>query len=200
VAIVATGLMVSGCSSSSDDSSDKRPPATPGQTSDATESPEVFSVLPDYFLYASGAGGWGTVVEIDANGAFTGDWHDSEMGSNGPDYPKGTRYECTFEGRFVDVKQVNPLEYSMRVDGLTITSDPEPKIVDEQLIKSCEPGTNPLGFTNADEFRFYLPGGPVSALPQAVIDWEMLDTTQSLSFFVLYNVNGSESFRGETEG
>ncbi|MCL2467013.1 MAG: hypothetical protein FWF02_03530 [Micrococcales bacterium] len=199
VAFVAAGLVLTGCRDASPGGSATQTPpvTTPADTSEALDGPAVFAVLPKYFLYASGAGAWGTALIVDETGAFTGEWHDWEAGSSGPDHPAGTRFVCEFTGRFVDVKQVNPYEYSMRVDGFTTTSDPTPTTVEGVLVSPCEPGTQPVGFTSADEFRFYLPGSPVSALPQALVQWERLDDpTQSLTFYALYNVNGSESFRG----
>ena len=35
------------------------------------------------FYFSSGAGAWGTEMDISADGSFTGNFHDSEMGDTG---------------------------------------------------------------------------------------------------------------------
>ena len=41
------------------------------------------------FYFSSGAGGWATVMTIDADGTFSGNFHDSDMGTTGEGYPYG---------------------------------------------------------------------------------------------------------------
>ena len=59
----------------------------------------------------------------------------------------------------------------------------------------------PYGLDDADEIRIYLPGYPVSRLPEAVIDWLRggaeefgVGKPETLPFFVLYNVRGQQAF------
>ena len=55
--------------------------------------------------FSSGAGGWSAGLRIGEDGSFTGDFHDSEMGDMGEEYPNGTIYCCSFSGR-IDRKSV----------------------------------------------------------------------------------------------
>ena len=54
------------------------------------------------FFFSSGAGGWCTVLYIDEDGSFEGNFRDSDMGSTGEGYPNGTLYYCDFKGRFTE--------------------------------------------------------------------------------------------------
>lgn len=42
------------------------------------------------FLFASGAGAWGTILTIEDDGSFSGQYSDSDIGSNAAEYPHGT--------------------------------------------------------------------------------------------------------------
>ena len=64
------------------------------------------------FYFSSGAGGWGTSLTLQADGSFTGSFHDSEMGDASADYPNGTVYICNFEGKFSTPVQVDEYTYS----------------------------------------------------------------------------------------
>ena len=62
--------------------------------------------------------------------------------------------------------------------------------------------SGPYGMEDAEEFLFFLPGAPVSELPEEYMDWVTsaygtIDTY--LPFYGLYNVNTEEGFasRGE---
>lgn len=47
------------------------------------------------FEFSSGAGAWSEEFTIEKDGYFTGKYHDSDMGSTGEGYEKGTRYIYT---------------------------------------------------------------------------------------------------------
>ena len=51
---------------------------------------------PVELVFSSGAGAWGTVLELAPDGAFTGSFHDTNMGETGEGYPNGTVYLCSF--------------------------------------------------------------------------------------------------------
>ena len=50
---------------------------------------------------------------MNADGSFSGQYHDSDKRDDGPDYPNGTVYLCSFSGRFEvqppDDSSVTPL-------------------------------------------------------------------------------------------
>lgn len=60
--------------------------------------------LPDDFPmdleFSSGVGGWGTSLTLERDGTFSGQFHDSDMGAIGEDYPNGTVYLCHFPDGF----------------------------------------------------------------------------------------------------
>ena len=60
--------------------------------------------------FSSGVGGWGTSLTLERGGTFSGQFHDSDMGAIGEDYPNGTVYLCHFSGRFSVSEKVD--EYS----------------------------------------------------------------------------------------
>ena len=65
--------------------------------------PEDF---PRGFIFASGAGAWGSSLSLWPDGTFTGSYHDSEMGENGEDYPNGTVYMHRKKDVIADMQQM----------------------------------------------------------------------------------------------
>ena len=65
--------------------------------------------LPDDFPmdleFSSGVGGWGTSLTLERDGTFSGQFHDSDMGAIGEDYPNGTVYLCHFPDGFRTLKK-----------------------------------------------------------------------------------------------
>ena len=54
---------------------------------DRIEANDLYEALPENFFFSSGAGGWETGLIINEDWSFSGDFHDSEMGANGEEYP-----------------------------------------------------------------------------------------------------------------
>ncbi|MCL2125202.1 MAG: hypothetical protein FWH33_04345 [Oscillospiraceae bacterium] len=170
-------------------------PKPPVNNAAEPKLPAVFSSLPQ-FWFGSGVGGWGTTVEIYADGTFYGFFHDSDMGDDGPGYPYGTRYECGFSGKFTDIYAISDYEYSMRIEYLNI----------EDAIERIEDGvriipSGPYGFDDAYEFRLYLPGRNTYDLPEQFIWWvaspmAWSDVPDVLPFYGLYNIGGEAGFFG----
>lgn len=42
------------------------------------------------FAFSSGAGAWGTVLTVLEDGSFEGNYHDTNMGDTGEEYPNGS--------------------------------------------------------------------------------------------------------------
>lgn len=70
------------------------------------------------FVFSSGSGGWGSSLSIGPNGTFSGDYHDSDMGSTGPGYPGGTISESKVSGQFTRPHQVSPTLYEINIENL----------------------------------------------------------------------------------
>lgn len=149
------------------------------------------------FYFASGAGGWGTVLYIDEDGTFEGNYHDSDMGDTGDGYPNGTLYYCDFEGEFTKPEKVNDYTYKFQIKDISFANKPgTQEIIDEILYVYSDA----YGLENAKDIYMYLPGAPVSELPEAYIDWVRMtwgyDEGQpaELPFYGLYNVAQEEGF------
>ena len=81
------------------------------------------------FVFASGAGAWGTELTIDDDGSFKGQYHDSDMGSTGDGYPNGTRYYSEFNGQFSEPEKVNEYTYKIYIFPLSFQITREGKYI-----------------------------------------------------------------------
>ena len=120
--------------------------------------------------FGSGAGAWDTILTLHPDGAFEGDYHDTDMGVSGPGYDS-TEYVCRFHGRFGDITQVTPASYSMTLEELVIdTGHPigeewiEPYSAESDYKVRCI-SSGPYGLSDRDgqpldpgaQFMFYTP-------------------------------------------
>ena len=157
------------------------------------------SVFPMEMMFASGAGAWGTTLTLNLDGTFTGQFHDSNMGENGENYPNGTVYYCNFSGRFGSMMKMNDYAYYMCLEELVYDTD-----IDREEIGTDEGvryiTAEPYGMAGGVEFIFYLPGTPVKMLDESFLSWwpsaylwreGKLDT---LDAYGLYNVNTGDGF------
>ncbi len=162
-------------------------------------SGELYSMLPEEFLFASGAGGWGTTLTIGADGSFSGHYEDGDAGSGEFDWD--TRI-CDFSGRLSTPERRNKLAYLCRVEEMDF---PEP---DQTYAKGKTLYTTaaPYGLDDVEELVIYLPGYPVSQLPREVVSWIRgsadrywhYEEPDLLGFYVLYNVKGGQAFTSPT--
>jgi len=156
----------------------------------------IFEELEDLeFYFASGAGGWRTVLQIKEDGSFSGEYSDGDMGSTGEGYPNGTYYYCEFEGKFTEPVKVNDYTYSMKIEEIHCANEPETtEIIDETLYYY----STPYGLDGAEEVLLYLPDAPTAELPEAYMSWvrnDMVDfDALQLPFYGLYNVTEQNGF------
>lgn len=150
------------------------------------------------FLFSSGAGGWGTNLQIAADGSFTGDYHDSEMGIVAEEYPNGTIYLSVFTGRFGEPVKLDAYTYSLKLESIAYEIQPGTTQIRDG-IQYCYSEAH--GLAGAQELLLYLPGTPIENLPEDFIVWANLygsDETE-LPFYGLYdpvNATGFYSFQG----
>ena len=91
-------------------------------------------------VFASGAGAWGTELQIAEDGSFQGQYHDSDMGSTGEGYPKGTRYFSEFTGQFSEPEKVNEYTYKMTINEIKYANEVgSEEILDEILHSNQNP-------------------------------------------------------------
>jgi uncharacterized protein YecT (DUF1311 family) len=215
ILLMTVGLLAAGCGKTEkeeiqmtpevesneivEDTAEENTPQVEADTEKETEK-EVqnlaFEDLEDYqFYFASGAGGWRTFLNIDADGKFDGAYSDSEMGAVGEDYPNGTYYLCEFIGKFSNLTQVNDYTYSVKIADLRCAKEPETtEIIDEILYHY----STPFGIEGTEEILIYLPGAPIAELPEQYMNWvrnAMIEPdTSSLPFYGLYNTTEQNGF------
>ena len=118
--------------------------------------------------FSSGVGGWSTDMRIEADGSFSGDFHDSEMGESADEYPYGTVYCCSFTGRMALMEQVDEYAWKIRIEELRKDeSQPAEDIDDGIRFVAAEP----YGLSEGDEMILYRPGTPVSVLSEDMLLW-----------------------------
>ena len=118
--------------------------------------------------FASGVGAWSTELRILADGSFSGEYHDSDMGDAADSYPNGTVYLCDFTGRMSVAGQTE--------DGRTILRVDELKKDEGRPAESIEDGiryvaADPYGLSEGDEMILYRPGTPIAELPEEMVFW-----------------------------
>ena len=147
--------------------------------------------------FSSGAGGWSTEMRLDAEGAFSGEFHDSEMGEMDDAYPHGTLYGCSFTGRFTPPEPVDEYSWVVRVDSLTIDGTVGEESIDDGIRYVT---TDPYGISEGDEMRLFRPGTPVDMLNEDMQMWAHLlwqeEAPTELEDWFLYSAANESGFVG----
>ena len=148
------------------------------------------------FQFSSGAGGWGTNLQIAADGSFSGDYHDSEMGAVAEEYPNGSIYLSVFTGKFTQPEKLDPYTYVLRPESIDYEIQPGTSQI-RNGIRYCYSEAH--GLANAQELLLYLPGTPIESLPEDFLLWANLYGSEEseLPFYGLYdpiNATGFYSF------
>lgn len=150
------------------------------------------------FSFSSGAGAWGTSLNINADGSFSGSYTDSDAGDSGDKYPYGTVYSCQFTGTFTAAEKVNDYTYKTQISSITYEHEEgtEEYLDDIRYIYS-----KPYGLDDAKDIYIYVKGAAVSSLPEEYVEWVnmALDGADSLPFYGLYNENSQEGFSSYDE-
>ncbi len=147
------------------------------------------------WTFSSGAGGWSTEMRIEADGAFAGSFHDSEMGESADDYPDGTVYFCSFFGRMSVAEQVNENTWKIRVEKLEKNQGTE-EIADGIRFVPADV----YGISEGDEMLLYRPGTPVSVLSEDMQMWAHLFDLETrpteLEYWFLSSEKNNSGFVG----
>jgi len=139
------------------------------------------------FTFSSGVGAWYTELNFKEDGAFTGSYHDSEMGETGEGYPDGSVYGCLFHGQLSDPVQVD--EYTWTA-AIAVEKD------EGQAPEAIEDGiryvtSEPYGVEKAQTVTIFLPGTPVEKLPEEFLFWTHLQETdpeaKTLPFLAIWS-------------
>ncbi len=119
-------------------------------------------------LFASGAGAWGTEITLNADGTFTGEYHDSEMIENSEKYPKGTVYYCKFSGRFANITKIDDNSYAMTIEELTKDESMGAEWIEDEVRFVL---SDAHGMENGTDFVFYMPDTPLDGLNSEFLSW-----------------------------
>lgn len=164
-----------------------------------TEAPvEAFSFSElEYieFLFASGAGGWGTTLTIHPDGSFTGEFYDSNMGIRDTEYSNGSVDLSDFTGQLGQPQWVNDYTCSLKIENIQYEVAPGTVEIREGIRYSY--GTA-YGLTDTEELLLYLPGAPISELPEGYLPWAMLYDYEGtdLPHYGIYNPSQEQGFYG----
>lgn len=141
------------------------------------------------FWFGSGAGAWSTVMRIHEDGTFEGEYHDSEMGDTGDDYPNGSMYQCIFTGKFSKLTKVNDYTYSTKIENIEYAHKSGTNEIKDGIKYMY---SEPYGIDKAEDILIYLKGAPLKELPEEYRTWvgynDLSETDETkLPFYGLYN-------------
>lgn len=170
-------------------------------SSEITENVFSFKELKNLnFTFLSGAGGWSTELTIAEDGTFQGVYSDSDMGSQGQEYPNGTKYYCAFQGKFGEPVKKEAYIYSTKIEEISYENPAgTEEIKDGIRYIYCDA----YGLDTPEEIFIYLPGMLIEELPEGYLSWvrtnwrmdfEFTANFSELPFYGLYNVNAEQGF------
>lgn len=147
--------------------------------------------------FSSGVGGWSTEMRIAADGSFSGNYHDSEMGEAADDYPNGTVYVCAFNGQMTGLERVDARTWRVQIESVTPDEAPGRETIDDGLrFVTAEP----YGVAAGDEMLIYLPGTPIEGFTEDMRMWAHLmgedDPDAKLEDWFLYSRKNETGFVG----
>lgn len=162
-------------------------------TSNAAQFPDT----PLELVFASGVGGWGTVLTLRPDGSFTGRYSDAEMGVSSPEFPNGSCYISEFAGCFTEILQISDYAWSMKLSELTTEKEAEQTWIEDGVrYISAEP----YGVTGGDTFILYAPETPADEIPADCRSWWpdayrwRKGEIEQLEGWGLYNVKTGQGF------
>lgn len=142
--------------------------------------------------FSSGAGGWGTYITLEPDGSFTGLYRDSNMGEGGDGY-ESTVYLSYFSGRFMDIRKNPDNTYTMFLDYCSYDTPIGTETIEEGFIRQVY--TEAYGISQGGMFTLYLPGTPISELPEGYTEWIWnISSRKNLYGFGLYNIEEQAAF------
>ena len=155
------------------------------------------------FVFTSGAGAWDTSMTVSPDGSFSGQYHDSDMGSGGDGYD-GTMYICNFTGRFKNIQKVSDYVYSMELDYIEYAEEGKDSWIEtENDWRTLYVPSEAYGVYPGTTFYLYLPGASTDDIPEAFSDWYSWDDnlfySGKLLSYGLYNVDEEYPFLGSSQ-
>ena len=142
-------------------------------------------------LYASGAGAWGDYITLSADGSYTRNFHDVNMGEIGEANPNGTVYFDNETGKF-ELLKLDDYTYMLTVKESTHEYGYlEEWIEDGVKYVSTAPEHSDVGTI----YILALPGKPIQEIPISVMEWDLdrsfgYVTESTLTYYALYPYSG----------
>ena len=155
--------------------------------------------LPEMW-FSSGAGAWGTMLDIQPDGTFTGNYESSYWETE----DKHIRNHCTFSGAFTDIQRRDDYSFTMKLDHIQYEKEPGEEAEEEGGIVHY---TKPAGIEEGDqEFVLYLPGAEIAGMSDGFLSWVWGDTgiltddvPDRQPFYSLHNLSQDTGFKGWPE-
>lgn len=182
-----------------DENSDNQSKAETSKKEDTRFETASFEKFAGDYYFASGAGGWGTNVTINADGSIEGYFSDSDMGDTGEDYPSGKVYTSDFSGQFGELTQISEHLYVATLEELNIKDEVNTYKIEDEIRYEY---TEPYGIDEGT-YMFYDKGTPTRELPYGLLDWLSMprcwyyddgSVPEKLDIRAFYNVNGDAGF------
>ena len=161
-----------------------------------SEAPTLEQLSGLQWSFSSGAGGWSTELAIAEDGSFTGNYHDSEMGDIGDDYPNGSLYGCSFSGHLTLGEAIDDNAWNVHVDSLTVDGTLNEESIEDGIRYIT---VEPYGIKAGDDMALYLPGTPAEAISEEMQFWAHLnfqDDPTALESWFLANEASESGFVG----
>lgn len=123
------------------------------------------------YIFSVGAGAWSTIMTVNADGSFSADYHDSDLGVTGDGYPNGSRAIASGTGKFTYTKRNNDGSFSITCDTKAFHQD---GTIGDVTIKNgvrIETVDGIYGLTPCGTFTVYPTGYATSTLSDDVKSW-----------------------------
>lgn len=118
------------------------------------------------FLLTTGEG-WASMISIDENGGFGGEYYESDMSEQGIDYD-GVIKSCSFYGQLKELEKIDDYTYSSLVVSLATNSNEEKEYVEDSVKHII---VAPKGIEKGANIVIHLPGKDTNLLDSQFVDW-----------------------------
>ncbi len=136
-------------------------------------------------------------MTVNADGTFSGDFHDSDMGGQGVT-EDGVEYMATvyiseFSGKFSTPTKIDDYTYSTRVESMSYETAPGTEEVIDDVLYAYD---IPYGLDEGDEFLICLPSTPVSEIPVGAANFResLFEGHATADRYILFNETESAGF------
>ena len=158
-------------------------PERPQRPAQPTTPPQQMGFpanLPQRWYFSSGVGAWGTELNLNLDGTFSGRYDDTDMGDN-------THYEAVFTGRFSNIRRVDALTYTMTLADLHV----EGILGDSYWLDGMRHILSvPAGLQEGEAFTLHLPGSDTSTWPEDKKSWLYEQGPQLTSYYLYGSYSG----------